>query len=97
MLRALDDGFWQVQKEAIIALGRLRSAAAVPALIEATRSSDIADLRRSAASAAGELAAREALAPCAAWPNDPDIEVKKAAARAQSAIESAIASPPTAQ
>ena len=82
----LGDPFWQVRKEAAVALGRLRAPAAVPALVRLLEA-DVPDLRRVAASALGELRAREA-APALERLRlaDADAEVKKAAARALAVI-----------
>jgi HEAT repeat protein len=74
-----------VQKEAIAALGRLRALAGVPELLSFLKS-DVAELRRSAAYALGEIRTPLASAALRELADDVDIEVRKAAARALAAI-----------
>jgi HEAT repeat protein len=82
---ALGDPYWQVQKEAIASLARLNARAATDELI-AFLSHEVADLRRAAALALGELRSPRALRPLADLSGDADVEVRKAAERAIHAI-----------
>jgi HEAT repeat protein len=86
---ALADAYWQVRKEAAAALGQLeaRDPEVVPAL-SALLDSELSELRRTAATALGMLKASAVVERLRALERDPDIEVRKAAARALLAIAS---------
>jgi HEAT repeat protein len=92
---ALSDGYWQVQKEAIAALGRLRAAAAASDLLRFLEH-EMSDMRRAAAYALGDIGATQAIPALRALAADPDIEVRKAATRAVEALQRIEASEATA-
>ena len=85
MLKSLEDDRWEVAREAILALGKLRTP--VSAQLTPFFTHELADMRIAAATAAGEIG--EAIfVPCLnALLRDPDTGVQKAAARALGQVE----------
>lgn len=82
------DPRWEVRLKAAGALGRLAHRAAVPTLCEALRH-PVSNLRKEAASALGLIAAPESEGALRAACDDPDLEVRKVAARARSRLGTA--------
>jgi HEAT repeat protein len=77
---ALDDPYWQVVKEALVALGKIRAAAPAPLLKLLGHS--YSEIRKVAAVTLGAMGVLEAVDGLTALAEDDDIEVRKAASRA---------------
>jgi DNA primase len=85
LVDSLSVPFWQVAKEAVVALGTLRAVEAAPFLIPLPAGAN-ADLRRVSATALGELGAHAAIPALRVLLEDADVEVKKSAALAQMGV-----------
>lgn len=89
LVQALQDGYWQVRQLAARALGRLRDAQAVAPLVAHALSHEVANLRKEAAVALGEIGHPSALTALQAAAQDPDPEVRKTARLAITLIQQA--------
>jgi HEAT repeat protein len=86
LVRALEDEYWQVTKEAIQSLGQIK--ANIPHPIRPYGSHAVADVRIATAVALGEMRATECIADLKSLSEDPDTGVQKAARRALEQINS---------
>lgn len=89
LIAALEDACWQVRQLAARALGRLRDGQAVSALVTHALAHDIANLRKEACVALGEIRAISALPALEGAAQDPDPEVRKTARLAITLIQQA--------
>ena len=87
LIQSLQDTYWQVRQLAARALGRLKNAQAVDALITHALQHDIANLRKEASVALGEIGHASALPALAIAAQDPDPEVRKTARLAVTLIQ----------
>lgn len=87
LITALEDSYWQVRQLAARALGRLKDAQAVHALVTHALQHEIANLRKEASVALGEIGDPAALPALAIASHDADPEVRKTARLAVSLIQ----------
>ncbi|MBV8101993.1 MAG: HEAT repeat domain-containing protein, partial [Verrucomicrobia bacterium] len=86
LLKSLDDERWEVAREAIVALGKLRTP--VSEQLTPFFTHELADMRIAAATAAGEIGEAIFVPRLKALLGDPDTGVQKTATRALRQIES---------
>lgn len=79
LIQSLPDAYWQVRQLAARALGRLKAVAAVEPLVTHALQHEIANLRREASVALGEIGHPSALPALAISAQDADPEVRKTA------------------
>lgn len=87
LIQSLQDAYWQVRQLSARALGRLKAAQAVDALITYALRHDIANLRKEACVALGEIGHASALSALTVGAQDPDPEVRKMARLAITLIQ----------
>jgi HEAT repeat protein len=76
LIKAMGDGYWQVRVRAARSLGRLKAAAALPALCQAL-THEISNLRKETAIALGEIGDPKAIPALEEALKDPDPDVRK--------------------
>ena len=85
LVRAMEDGYWQVRVKAARALGLLKAEAGLPALTACLKH-PISNLRKESAIALGEIGDTRAIVPLEGALTDPDPDVRKLARLALTAI-----------